>query len=86
MLAVLPDLDDTTPGALCDRLATHPRDATAGTSGVPFERLQQNAVSAIRACSAAAAQSPNLPHYVALLARATMTLNAAQGLTVLGLL
>ena len=71
LLALLPDLDDTTPGALCDRLATHPRDATAGNPGVPYERLQQNAVAAIRACSAAVTQSPNLPHYVALLARAT---------------
>ncbi|RCW89009.1 caspase family protein [Paracoccus lutimaris] len=71
LLALLPDLDDTTPGALCDRLATHPRDATAGNSGVPYERLQQNAVAAIRACSAAVTQSPNLPHYIALLARAT---------------
>lgn len=71
LLALLPDLDDTTPGALCDRLATHPRDATAGTAGVPFERLQQNAVAAIQACSAAVTGSPNLPHYLALLARAT---------------
>lgn len=71
LLTLLPDLNDTTPGALCDRLATHPRDATAGISGVPYERLQQNAVAAIRACSAAVTQSPDLPHYVALLARAT---------------
>ncbi|RNF35913.1 caspase family protein [Paracoccus methylarcula] len=71
LMALLPDLQDMTPAALCDRLATHPRDATAGTSGVPFERLQQNAVAAIQACSAAVTQSPNLPHYVALLARAT---------------
>lgn len=71
LLALLPDLGDSTPAALCERLATHPRDATAGTQGVPFERLQQNAVAAIQACSAAVTQSPNLPHYTALLARAT---------------
>ncbi|AUH66541.1 caspase family protein [Paracoccus zhejiangensis] len=71
LLDLLPDLQDSTPAALCERLATHPRDAVAGTSGVPFERLQQNAVAAIQACSAAVTQSPNLPHYVALLARAT---------------
>lgn len=47
LLALLPDLADSTPAALCERLATHPRDATAGTSGVPFERLKQNAVAAI---------------------------------------
>ena len=71
LLALLPDLADSTPAALCERLATHPRDATAGTSGVPFERLKQNAVAAIQACSAAVTGSPNLPHYIALLARAT---------------
>ena len=71
LLTLLPDLNDTTPGALCDRLATIRCDATAGISGVPYERLQQNAVAAIRACSAAVTQSPDLPHYVALLARAT---------------
>ncbi len=71
LLDLLPDLQDSTPAALCERLATHPRDAVAGTSGVPFERLQQNAVAAIQACSAAVTQSPDLPHYVALLARAT---------------
>lgn len=71
LLALLPDPEDSTPAALCDRLATHPRDATAGTAGVPFTRLQGNAVAAIQACSAAVTQSPNLPHYIALLARAT---------------
>lgn len=71
LLALIPKLQDSRPGALCARLATHPRDAIAGTPGVPFERLQQSAISAIRACSAAVIQSPNLPHYIALLARAT---------------
>ncbi|MFD1343697.1 caspase family protein [Litorisediminicola beolgyonensis] len=71
LIALIPPLSDASPGALCERLATHPRDATAGNAGVPFARLQDNAVSAIRACSAAVTQSPDLPHYVALLARAT---------------
>lgn len=70
LLDLLPALQDSTPAALCERLATHPRDATAGTSGVSFERLQQNAVAAIQACSTAVTGSPNLPHYTALLARA----------------
>lgn len=71
-LELLPDLQDSTPAALCERLATHPNDATAENSGVPFEHLQRNAVVAIQACSAAATQLPNLPHYIALLARATV--------------
>ena len=71
LIALLPPLESASDGALCERLATHPRDATAGNPGVPFARLQQNAVAAIRACSAAAIQSPELSHYVALLARAT---------------
>ncbi|MEH6833025.1 MULTISPECIES: caspase family protein [Falsihalocynthiibacter] len=71
LLALIPEADDTTPGGICERLATHPRDATANQSGVSFEQLQRNAFSAIQACSAAAVRSPELPHYTALLARAT---------------
>jgi TPR repeat protein len=71
LLQSLPPSDDTTPGGICERLTTHPRDATATQSGVPFAQLQRNAVAAIQACSAAAAQAPDLPHYTALLARAT---------------
>lgn len=70
LLSLIPAPQDTSPGVLCERLVTHPRDAIAGTPGVPFERLQQNAIPAIRACSAAVTQNPNLPHYIALLARA----------------
>ncbi|MGR3373767.1 caspase family protein [Pseudooceanicola nanhaiensis] len=71
LLDLIPRVEDSSPGALCERLATHPRDATAANAGVPFERLRQNALAAIQACSAAAVQSPELPHYTALLARAT---------------
>lgn len=71
LLELIPRVEDSSPGSVCERLATHPRDATAATSGVPFDRLQQNALTAIQACSQAAAQSPELPHYTALLARAT---------------
>lgn len=71
LLANLPRPEDATPGKICERLATHPRDATAENRGVPFSRLQQNALAAIQACSAAAARQPELPHYTALLARAT---------------
>ncbi len=71
LLRNIPRPEDATPGKICERLATHPRDATAENQGVPFSRLQQNALSAIQACSAAAARQPELPHYTALLARAT---------------
>jgi TPR repeat protein len=57
---------------LCERLATHPRDATANTSGVPFGKLKDNALSAMQACLAASHENPELPHYTALLARATV--------------
>jgi tetratricopeptide (TPR) repeat protein len=59
------------PGVVCERLATHPRDATANTPGVDLNALAQNAEPAIEACREAVAQHPNVPHYLALLARAT---------------
>ncbi|UOA28957.1 caspase family protein [Pseudosulfitobacter sp. DSM 107133] len=71
LLSNLPRPEDAAPGKICERLATHPRDATAENRGVPFSRLQQNAFAAIQACSAAASRQPELPHYTALLARAT---------------
>lgn len=72
LIASIPRPEDSSPGGICERLATHPRDRTASIPGVPFNRLQENALTAIQACSAAAAQSPDLSHYVALLARATI--------------
>ncbi|MDV7143999.1 caspase family protein [Tropicimonas sp. TH_r6] len=72
LIESLPDPESATPAGICKRLATHPRDATGSEPGVPFDRLQKNAMTAIQACSAAAAQSPELPHYTALLARATI--------------
>lgn len=71
LLDVIPDVEDNSPARVCERLATHPRDATAAQSGISFQRLRQNAQPAMQACAAAAAQSPDLPHYTALLARAT---------------
>ena len=59
------------PGVVCERQATHPRDATANTPGVELSVLAQNAEPAIEACREAVAQHPNVPHYLALLARAT---------------
>jgi tetratricopeptide (TPR) repeat protein len=62
---------DAPPGVVCERSATHPRDATANTPGVDLNTLAQNAEPAIDACREAVAQHPNVPHYLALLARAT---------------
>ncbi|WP_319544424.1 caspase family protein [Ruegeria conchae] len=72
LISSIPRPEDSTPGGICERLATHPRDRTASIPGVPFSRLQENALTAIQACSAATAQTPDLSHYVALLARATI--------------
>ena len=62
---------DAPPGVICERLATHPRDATANTPGVDLDVLSRDAEAAIAACRAAVEQNPNVPHYLALLARAT---------------
>jgi TPR repeat protein len=59
------------PEAVCERLATHPRDATANNPGVDLDTLARSAEPAIAACREAAVQHPNVPHYLALLARAT---------------
>ena len=47
LFATLPTEGDGGAGRLCERLATHPRDATASTSGVSFQNLKTNALSAI---------------------------------------
>ena len=61
---------DASPGPLCQRLATHPRDATANTAGVPFAELAEHADLAIETCRKAVELQPELPHFTALLARA----------------
>jgi TPR repeat protein len=62
---------DAPPGIVCERSATHPRDATANNPGVDLDALARNAEPAIAACREAVRQNPNVPHYLALLARAT---------------
>lgn len=73
LLQALPSAADiaASPELLCERLATHPHDATANTAGVPRDELRGHAEVAINACTQAAALRPELPHYTALLARAT---------------
>jgi hypothetical protein len=58
------------PAIVCERLATHPDDATANAPGVDMAILAANASQAIEACKLAASAHPQIPHYVALLARA----------------
>lgn len=72
LLASLPDdrQEEESPELLCERLATHPRDATANVAGVLLATLAIQADRAIQACAAAVAARPQSPHYVALLARA----------------
>ncbi len=61
----------SSPEFACERLATHPHDATASVNGVEMESLKKNAEVAIQFCSQAAAAHPQVAHYEALLARAT---------------
>lgn len=70
MLEALPAATDGAPVRQCERLATHPRDATANTAGVEFTTLLRNAEAAVDACQAAVDAFPDVPHLVALLARA----------------
>ena len=70
LLEALPGAQQDNAVRQCERLATHPRDATANTAGVPFSALERNATAAVAACRAAVADFPDVPHLTALLARA----------------
>jgi len=72
LLASLTDAQNAAddPGLICERLATHPDDATASTPGVELPALRANAAAAIGVCAQAAAAHPEIAHYTALLARA----------------
>ncbi len=70
LLEALPAAQDEAPVRQCERMATHPRDATANTAGVEFEALARNAAAAVAACQAAVEAWPDVPHLTALLARA----------------
>ena len=63
-------------GVVCERLATVPADATASAPGVDLATLAKHASEAIEACSKAAADRPDIAHYVALLARAKIAAGA----------
>ena len=70
LLESLPAGQQEAPVRQCERLATHPRDATANTAGVEFATLMRNADAAVAACEAAVDAFPDVPHLTALLARA----------------
>jgi TPR repeat protein len=70
LLEALPAAQEDAPVRQCERLATHPRDATANTAGVEFAALRRNAAAAVEACQAAVDAFPDVPHLTALLARA----------------
>lgn len=74
LLAGLPADGGTedTQEASCEKLATHPNDATALLPGTSIDDLQRNAKAAVVACEAAVQAFPDNAHYVALLARATV--------------
>jgi TPR repeat protein len=62
--------ESSSPEFACERLATHPHDATAGVNGVEMESLKKNAEAAVQFCGQAAEDHPEIAHYQALLARA----------------
>ncbi len=70
LLEALPAGQDDAPVRQCERLATHPRDATANTAGVEFAVLVRSAAAAVAACQRAVDAFPDVPHLIALLARA----------------
>ena len=61
----------SSPELACERLATHPHDATASVNGVEMEFFKKNAEAAVQVCGEAAAAHPQIAHYEAMLARAT---------------
>ncbi len=77
LLGTLPSADsaDLPPEVLCERLATHPRDATANFDGVPLENLVRDVDRAIVACRHAMVIHPLKANYEALLARALWAAN-----------
>jgi TPR repeat protein len=78
MLEAMPAGQEEAPVRQCERLATHPRDATANTAGVEFAALMRDAAAAVAACQAAVDAFPEVPHLVALLARAKAATGEAE--------
>ena len=70
LLDTLPASDEVSADVQCQRLATHPSDATGSIHGVPAAALARHRDQAIAACREAVAAFPDNPYYEALLARA----------------
>jgi TPR repeat protein len=71
MTEVLPQPWELEPGEHCERLATHPHDATAAIAGISLDALREISFPAMQTCRAAADAFPEQPRFLALLARAT---------------
>jgi hypothetical protein len=65
------EVAESDPAGVCEKLATHPHDATASAPGVEFPDLFAHAAQAVEACGDAVRTRPENPHFLALLARAT---------------
>src|ERR1700722_14979133 len=74
LLAHLEDAQvaDAAPEIVCQRFATHPRDATAEFPGAELATLARSADRVVAACRDAVEKHPGEAHYVALQARATV--------------
>ncbi|WP_162247304.1 caspase family protein [Devosia sp. Root635] len=72
LVDILADPTDASQSAAfdCERLTTHPNDATPAFGGVPSGRLQANAAEAIASCREAHEDFPDLHKYTAMLGRA----------------
>lgn len=72
LLSILPNPDapDASPEVTCERLTTHPNDATPQFPGVSSARLRENAAAAIEACRTAHRNFPDIHKYTSFLARA----------------
>ncbi len=73
LIATLRAAEETSSSAelACERLATHPHDATASVNGVEMDDLRKSSEAAIALCREAQQARPEVAHYTALLARAT---------------
>lgn len=69
LIEAMPDFAQLGADVRCEKLATHPRDATHDFPGVPSQALAQHADEAIAVCFEAADAFPEQPRFKALLAR-----------------
>ena len=75
LLRQLGSAQTESPATLCQRLATHPGDASTEFPGTSTAALGRHAERAREACEAAVAAHPGRPQFKALLARVHVALN-----------